>query len=114
MDTWESLRHRSPFSVSVMMMIGKRVEDAGGTFRIIFASQHVFAMRVESPQEAILPRDRRDNAELIGKSMVFSPVANIEALQALIVLSCWGDTVWRPGRMSFSCCLSRTLSFAAH
>lgn len=80
MDTWESLRHRSPFSVSVMMMIGKRVEDAGGTFHILFASHHVFAMRVESPQEAILPRDR-----LIKQGSRARYRSSVETMQSSLV-----------------------------
>jgi hypothetical protein len=61
------------------MLVGKHVEDAGG------------------PASA-LQQKCKEHAELIGKSTVFSPVANVEAVQALMVLSCWGDTVWRPGR----------------
>lgn len=60
--------------------------------------RHAFAL-ISGPTSGVQVKCK-ENAELIGKSMVFSPVANIEALQALIVLSCWGDTVWRPGRES--------------
>lgn len=78
-----SLRHRSPFSVSTLMMVGKRVEDAGGT-------------------TSDLQLKCKEHAELIGKSTLFSPVANIEAVQALIILASWGDTVWRPGNLAFT------------
>jgi hypothetical protein len=99
-DTWDSLRHRSPFSVSVMMMIGKRVEDAGGACLRKGGACCRKGVTDDTGPTSDVQIQCRDNAELIGKSMVFSPVANIEALQALIVFSCWGDTVWRPGRKS--------------
>jgi hypothetical protein len=28
---------------------------------------------------------------------LFTPVARIEVLQAMIVMASWGDTSWRPG-----------------
>lgn len=65
------------------MHIGKHVEDAGGP-------------------PSSLQIKCKEHAELIGKSTLFSPVAKIEAVQALMVLSCWGDTVWRPGHLAFS------------
>ncbi|BEI86267.1 hypothetical protein CcaverHIS002_0605540 [Cutaneotrichosporon cavernicola] len=77
-DTWESLCERSPFAVTAIVMVGSKIEDAG------------------SPPSA-LQTQCREHAEMIGMHTLFTPVARIEVLQAMIVMASWGDTSWRPG-----------------
>lgn len=59
-------------------MVGAKVLDAGGPV-------------------SDLQRLAREHAEKIGMSTLFTPVARIEVVQAMIVLASWGDTSWRPG-----------------
>ena len=73
-----SIRARSPFSISALICIGAKVLDAGGPV-------------------SDLQRQSREHAEQIGMSTLFTPVARIEVVQAMIVLASWGDTSWRPG-----------------
>ncbi|KAK8861759.1 hypothetical protein IAR55_002582 [Kwoniella newhampshirensis] len=82
-DTWQSLRRRSPFSIAAILFVGKRIQDAG-------------------KPESELQRRLREHAENIGKTTLFSPIASIEALQAMIILASWGDTGWRPGSHAIS------------
>nr|XP_019050106.1 hypothetical protein I302_00527 [Kwoniella bestiolae CBS 10118]OCF29036.1 hypothetical protein I302_00527 [Kwoniella bestiolae CBS 10118] len=82
-DTWESLRRRSPFSISAILFVGQKIVDAG-----------------HEPSE--LQKQLKDHAEKIGNTTLFSPIANAEALQAMIVLASWGDTGWRPGSHAVS------------
>ncbi|KAK4686593.1 hypothetical protein P7C73_g3535, partial [Tremellales sp. Uapishka_1] len=82
-DTWESLRLRSPFSITTILFVGKKIQDAGGPI---------------SETQRLL----REHAESIGKTTLFSPIATIEALQAMIILASWGDTGWRPGTHALS------------
>ena len=77
-DTFESLRNRSPFCITTLVMVGAKVLDAAGPV-------------------SDLQRLCREHAEKIGMSTLFSPVARIEVVQAMIVLASWGDTSWRPG-----------------
>jgi len=89
-DTWENMCKTAPFTVTVLLMAGSKIEDAGGP-----------------PSE--LQKKCKDHAENIGGSeglwialteamrTLFTPVARIDVLQAMIVLSSWGDTSWRPG-----------------
>lgn len=63
-DTWESLLKRSPFTVTVLMYVGAKIEDAGGP-----------------PSE--LQTRLKDHAETIGMHTLFTPVARIEVLQAM-------------------------------
>jgi len=44
-----------------------------------------------------LQKQCREHAEKIGMSTLFTPIARIEVVQALIILASWGDTSWRPG-----------------
>ncbi|WWC93100.1 uncharacterized protein L201_008065 [Kwoniella dendrophila CBS 6074] len=83
MDTWESLRRRSPFSISAILFVGQKILDAGH-------------------EASELQKQLKDYAEKIGKTTLFSPIANAEALQAMIVLASWGDTGWRPGSHAVS------------
>lgn len=59
-------------------MVGAKVIDAGGPV-------------------SDLQRQCREHAEKIGMSTLFTPIARIEVVQAMIVLASWGDTSWRPG-----------------
>ncbi|ORY25445.1 hypothetical protein BCR39DRAFT_287210 [Naematelia encephala] len=77
-DTWDSLRARSPFSITVIMFVGKKIQDSGGPV-------------------SELQRKYREHAERMGKETLFSPISSLETLQALIILASWGDTGWRPG-----------------
>ena len=77
-DTFESLRARSPFLITTLVMVGAKVTDAAGPV-------------------SDLQRQCREHAEAIGQTTLFSPVARIEVVQAMIVLASWGDTSWRPG-----------------
>lgn len=93
-----SLRKRSPFSITALVMVGAKVCDAGGPV-------------------SDLQRLCRQHAEKIGASTLFTPVAKIEVVQAMIVLSSWGDTSWRPGghaiRMAMDMGLYRCLPLLA-
>ncbi|WWC68880.1 uncharacterized protein I206_102816 [Kwoniella pini CBS 10737] len=89
-DTWESLRQRSSFSISVILFVGQKIMDAGNV-----------------PSD--LQRKLKEHAESIGKSTLFSPIANAEALQAMIVLASWGDTGWRPGSHAISMAIDMEL-----
>ena len=77
-DGNHSIRKRSPFCLTAIVMVGAKVEDAGG------------------PVSA-LQRKAREHAEKIGMSTLFTPIARIEVVQAMILLASWGDTSWRPG-----------------
>jgi hypothetical protein len=63
-----SLRLRSPFSITAMIMVGARVRDGGGP--------------VSDVQRAC-----RQHAQRIGVGTLFNPVARIEAVQAMSELS---------------------------
>lgn len=77
-DTFESLLKRSPFCITTFVMVMAKIQEAGGPV-------------------SELHRLCREHAETIGTSTLFSPVARIEVVQAMIVLASWGDTTWRPG-----------------
>ena len=97
-DTFESLRKRSPFCLTALVMVGAKISDAGRPV-------------------SELQRKCREHAERIGMSTLFSPVALIEVVQAMIVLASWGDTSWRPGghaiRMAMDMGLYRCLPLLA-
>ncbi|OCF32331.1 hypothetical protein I317_02736 [Kwoniella heveanensis CBS 569] len=93
-----SLRSRSPFSVTAILFVGQKIRDAANS--------------VSDLQTRL-----RLHAEEMAKATLFSPIANIEALQAMIILANWGDTVWRPGAhavsMAFDMELHRCLPLIA-
>ncbi len=97
-DTSISLRLRSPFSITTLIMIGAKVRDAGGppSQLQILAKQH---------------------AERIGMGTLFTPISRIEAVQAMTTLAVFGDTSWRPGghalRIAMDMGLYRFLGFLA-
>jgi len=39
----------------------------------------------------------KEHAEKLAMRTLFSPVASLRVVQALILLASWGDTAWRPG-----------------
>lgn len=63
-DTWESLRSRSPFSITAIIMVGARVRDGGGAISDV-------------------QRLCREYAQRIAVGTLFNPVARIEAVQAM-------------------------------
>ncbi|RXK39487.1 hypothetical protein M231_03155 [Tremella mesenterica] len=79
MDTWESLRLRSPFSITAIIYVGARVRDGGAG----------------PPSET--QRLCRLHAEKIGNTL-FNPVTRIEAVQGMILLSTFSnESGWLPG-----------------
>ncbi|KAI9639233.1 uncharacterized protein MKK02DRAFT_39528 [Dioszegia hungarica] len=82
-DTWYSLRQRSPFCISAIIYIAKKTQDAGFL-------------------QSDAQRRLREHVESIGRGYFFSPVVSVEILQAMIILSAWGDTSGRPGFMALS------------
>ncbi|KAL1409275.1 hypothetical protein Q8F55_006108 [Vanrija albida] len=75
-DTWENLRQRSPFIVTVILSIALRARDGGG-----------------APSE--LTKKCRDSAEDMAKQTLFSPIATLETVQALTLITSWGEHAWR-------------------
>ncbi|WOO78184.1 Transcriptional activator of proteases prtT [Vanrija pseudolonga] len=97
-DTWDSVRRRSPFLLSAMIGIGCKIRDSG-----------------KPPSD--LQKKLKGHAESIGMNTLFTPVAQIEVLQGMILLASWGDTSWRPGghavRMGMDMGLYRCLPYLA-
>ncbi|KAK4689740.1 large subunit ribosomal protein L4, partial [Tremellales sp. Uapishka_1] len=58
-DTWESLKIRSPFSISAMIMVGARVRDGGGPMSEVqrLCKEHVQRIGEEAAFEAMSPSD---------------------------------------------------------
>ncbi|WOO78147.1 uncharacterized protein LOC62_01G001697 [Vanrija pseudolonga] len=81
-DTWESLRSRSPFCVTTILMAGQ-IAASG--------SEQALSLRPDLREKLVA------HAESIARDTLFSSVANIESVQAMVILSNWGDTAWRPG-----------------
>ncbi|WVQ78323.1 hypothetical protein IAT38_000408 [Cryptococcus sp. DSM 104549] len=77
-DTWESLRVRSPFSITAIIWVGARIRDGGGPLSEV--------------QKAC-----RAHAEKIAVGTMFHPVHRIEAVQSMILLSAFQDNGWLPG-----------------
>ena len=61
-----------------MLMIGAKVEDAGGSISEV-------------------QRKCSEYAESIATTTLFSSSITIETVQAMLLLASWGDTSWRPG-----------------
>lgn len=76
-DTWDSLRLRSPFSLSAIIAVGARVRDGGGA--------------VSEVQRA-----STEHARKIGLGTMWTPVARIEAVQATLVLAAFSQNGWLP------------------
>ncbi|RSH80872.1 hypothetical protein EHS25_007041 [Saitozyma podzolica] len=99
-DTWESLRRRSAFVLTAIMMVGARMRDSGAP-----------------PSE--LQRRCQEHAESMGKAvssnqwltwqaqstLLYSSsqgsADDIEVVQGLIILASWGDASWRMGGHAF-------------
>lgn len=77
-DTYESLRERSPFAVTVICMVAAKVRDGGGP-----------------PSEVYLKC--LEEVQTISCATLFSPVARQEAVQAMILVSGWSDNGWLSG-----------------
>ncbi|WVQ71655.1 hypothetical protein IAR50_001195 [Cryptococcus sp. DSM 104548] len=77
-DTWDSLRHRSPFSITAIIWAGARVRDGGGP-------------------HSEMQKACRSHAEFIAKGTLFNPVHRIEAVQSMLILSAFQDNGWLPG-----------------
>ncbi|OWZ63172.1 hypothetical protein AYX14_03309 [Cryptococcus neoformans] len=78
LDTWESLRVRSPFSITAIVWVGARVRDGGGPHSEV--------------QKTCLA-----HAERLAKGTLFHPVHRIEAVQSMILVSAFQDNGWLPG-----------------
>jgi hypothetical protein len=76
-DTWDSLRLRSPFSISAIIAIGARVRDGGGAMSEV-------------------QRSTTEHARKIGLGTMWAPVARIEAVQASLVLAAFSQNGWMP------------------
>jgi hypothetical protein len=77
-DTWEDLRARSPFCVTVILLIALRGREG-----------------CSPPSE--LTRRLSEEAEAIAKTTLFSPISTLETVQALTLLASWSHSSWRPG-----------------
>ncbi|KAL1406859.1 hypothetical protein Q8F55_006268 [Vanrija albida] len=77
-DTWESLKIRSPFSITCITMVGARVRDGGGPVGDV-------------------QRLCREHAQRVAMGTMFNPVARIEAVQAMSILAAFSDNGWLPG-----------------
>jgi hypothetical protein len=77
-DTWDALRIRSPFSISTIVSVGARVRDGGGYMSETY-------------------RASLDHARKIAIGTMFTPVARVEAVQAMVLLSAFNDNGWLPG-----------------
>ena len=76
-DTWDSLRLRSPFSLSAIVAVGARVRDGGGPISEV-------------------QRASTEHARKIGLGTMWTPVARIEAVQATLVLAGFSQNGWLP------------------
>ncbi|BEJ14452.1 hypothetical protein CspHIS471_0402190 [Cutaneotrichosporon sp. HIS471] len=77
-DTWDSLKVRSPFSITTIVMVGARVRDGGGPV------SHVQRLCLEHVQK-------------IAQGTMFNPVARVEAVQAMSILAAFSDNGWLAG-----------------
>ncbi|KAL1410526.1 hypothetical protein Q8F55_004539 [Vanrija albida] len=83
-DTWESLRRRSALCLTAILMVGAKFDDGS--------------------EDSTLQRRLQDHAEWLAKNTLFSPAPNdvdIETIQALVVLTAWGEVQFRPGGHTF-------------
>ncbi|KAL1405691.1 hypothetical protein Q8F55_007357 [Vanrija albida] len=75
-DTWDELRRRSPFLLTVVLLAAARAREGAGP-----PSQ--FSKRI------------KEHAEHLARLTLFSPVSALETVQALTLLTSWGDSTWR-------------------
>ncbi|KAH8835706.1 hypothetical protein DL96DRAFT_1575298 [Flagelloscypha sp. PMI_526] len=77
-DTFESLRERSPFAVNAICMAAARVRDGGG-----------------QPSETYTKI--LDEVQHISRYTLFSPVTRFEAVQSMLIIAGWSDNGWLTG-----------------
>lgn len=75
-DTWEDVRVRSPFLVTVILYVASRARDG-------------------CERASDLTRKCREQAENMAKATVFSPIATLETVQSLTILSMYTAHGWR-------------------
>ncbi|WOO83172.1 Protein priB [Vanrija pseudolonga] len=84
-DTWDELRRRSPFLLTVLLLAAARAREGAGP---------------PSP----LSKRFKEHCEHLARLTLFSPVSALETVQALTLLTCWGDSTWR------LCCHATTIA----
>ncbi|KAL0578601.1 hypothetical protein V5O48_003392 [Marasmius crinis-equi] len=77
-DTFEALHERSPYAVNCICMVAARVRDGGGK------PSDVYKKCLEEVQS-------------ISCATLFLPVARVEAVQAMILVSGWAENGWLSG-----------------
>ncbi|KAL0071822.1 hypothetical protein AAF712_000744 [Marasmius tenuissimus] len=77
-DTYEALHERSPFAVNCICMVAARVRDGGGKPGDIY-------------------KKCLEEVQSISCATLFLPVARVEAVQAMILVSGWSDNGWLSG-----------------
>ena len=77
-DTWESLRVRSPFSISTILSVAARANDGGGPM-----SEH--------------QRHCLEHARKVSLGTIYHPINRVEAVQAMLLLAAFNDDGWLIG-----------------
>jgi hypothetical protein len=77
-DTWESLRIRSPFSISTILSVAARANDGGGPM-----SEH--------------QRHCLEHARKVSLGTIYHPINRVEAVQAMLLLATFNDDGWLIG-----------------
>lgn len=71
----------------------------------------------DAPGKSDLQLKLQDHAERIGMSTLFIPIARLEVVQALIIMSAWSESLYRPAghalRIAMEMGLWRCLSYLA-
>ncbi|BEI81222.1 hypothetical protein CcaverHIS002_0203820 [Cutaneotrichosporon cavernicola] len=75
-DTWADVRARSPFLTTVLLYVSSRARDG-------------------CARASDLTRKCREQAENMAKATVFSPIATLETVQSLTILSLYTAHGWR-------------------
>lgn len=75
-DTFDSLRRRSPFCMTVIMLVALKQREATGP-----------------PSE--LSKVLKQEVETMSKQTLFSPIATLETVQGLAILISYSDNAWR-------------------
>ena len=93
-DTFESLRERSPFAVNAICMAAARVRDGGGKRTGIFLKRRLtpFQGQPSETYTKIL-----DEVQHISRYTLFSPVTRFEAVQSMLIIAGWSDNGWLTG-----------------
>lgn len=87
-DTWLNLRQRSPFAITTILFTAAKVSNAEGW----------------------LVKRLRTQALRMAKTTLFSHVADLETVQALMILACWAEPYWRMIHHAISLALELELS----